>query len=424
MSSFKKTTNPLRSSNSYNSLYDNPLNELRQNRSSSNGSSTIGETLGVHLLQNQLVISDNGSSTIGETLGVHLLQNQLVISDNKENAAPNKPEKSNLSDKDWTSKVVNNDFSVPRGEVKPTSLLCIKKNEPESKIGLKIWEHSDTGTPNSGNIWDYSDSEAAPASSWSTLPNRSLLYRPLPMDIGRCTCVIVKEASPESRDTGTFYSLYTNEGQGRQNRKLAIAHHRRRGGKSEFVVAQNTKGIWGKSDDSLIGYVTANLLGSKYHIWDQGRRNSTTKQSKLLGVVTFMPTIATWTGSYRRMKACIPKHQSMQLKSTAQHINGLPADWEEHMDKVNQLFSKIPHYNKVSRQNELDFRDRGRAGLRIQSSVKNFQLTMERNGRQTILQLGRVGKAKYVMDYRYPLTGYQAFCICLASIDSKLCCTL
>ncbi|XP_059291665.1 tubby-like protein 8 [Lycium ferocissimum] len=403
MCSFKKTTNPLRSSNSYNSLYDNPLNEPRQNRSSSNGS----------------------NSTIGETLGVHLLQNQLVISDNKENAAPNKPEKSNLSDKDWTSKVVNNDFSVPTGEVKPTSLqLCIQKNEPDSKIGLKIWEHSDTGTPNSGNIWDYSDSEAAPASSWSTLPNRSLLYRPLPMDIGRCTCVIVKEASPESRDAGTFYSLYTNEGQGRQNRKLAIAHHRRRGGKSEFVVAQNTKGKWGKSDDSLIGHVTANLLGSKYHIWDQGHRNSTTKQSKLLGVVTFMPTIATWTGSYRRMKACIPKHQSMQLKSTAQHINGLPADWEEHMDKVNQLFSKIPHYNKVSRQNELDFRDRGRAGLRIQSSVKNFQLTMEKNGRQTILQLGRVGKAKYVMDYRYPLTGYQAFCICLSSIDSKLCCTL
>ncbi|XP_009615686.1 tubby-like protein 8 isoform X2 [Nicotiana tomentosiformis] len=409
MSGFKKIPTPLRSSNSYNSFYDNPLTELRQNRSSSSGS----------------------GSTIGEALGVHLLQNQLVISDNKENETPNKPEKSNFFDKenalppfDWTNKVVNKESDLKDSVLKPSSLqLCIQKNEPESKIGLKIWEHADTETPNSANIWDYSDSEAAPASSWSTLPNRSLLYRPLPIDIGRCTCVIVKESSSEIRDGGTFYSLYTNEGHGRQNRKLAIAHYRRRGGKSEFVVAQNTKELWGKSEDSLIGHVTANLLGSKYHIWDQGRPNSVTKQSKLLGVVTFMPTIATWTGSYRRMKACIPKHQSMQLKSTTQHINGLTTDWEEHMDKVNQLFSKIPHYNKVSRQYELDFRDRGRAGLRIQSSVKNFQLTLE-NGRQTILQLGRVGKAKYVMDYRYPLTGYQAFCICLASIDSKLCCTL
>lgn len=32
---------------------------------------------------------------------------------------------------------------------------------------------------------------------------------------------------------------------------------------------------------------------------------------------------------------------------------------------------------QISKQYELDFRDRGRAGLRIQSSVKNFQLTLE-----------------------------------------------
>jgi len=25
---------------------------------------------------------------------------------------------------------------------------------------------------------------------------------------------------------------------------------------------------------------------------------------------------------------------------------------------------------------------------------------------------------------RYPLTGYQAFCMCLASMDAKLCCTV
>lgn len=39
---------------------------------------------------------------------------------------------------------------------------------------------------------------------------RSLLYRPLPLDIGRCTCVIVKEKSPEGLDGGALFSLYTN----------------------------------------------------------------------------------------------------------------------------------------------------------------------------------------------------------------------
>ena len=34
------------------------------------------------------------------------------------------------------------------------------------------------------------------------------------------------------------------------------------------------------------------------------------------------------------------------------------------------------------------------------------------------------GTKKTIFLCRYPLTGYQAFCICLASIDSKLCCTV
>ncbi|KAJ6713165.1 TUBBY-LIKE PROTEIN 8 [Salix purpurea] len=281
-------------------------------------------------------------------------------------------------------------------------------------------------SPNSVNIWDYSDSEAAPASSWSSLPNRALLCRPLPLDIGRCTCVIMKEALPEGLDGGTLYSLYTNEGQGRQDRKLAIAHHKRRNGKSEFTIAQNLKGVFSSSDDSFVGNVTANLMGSKYHVWDQGGCVNSKRGNLLLAVVTFMPTIATWTGSYRSMRAYVPRYQSMQLKNTTlmQHVNGLARDWEGKTDKVHKLCSRTPRYNNMSKQYELDFRDRGRAGLRIQSSVKNFQLTMEENGKQTILQLGRVGKSKFVMDFRYPLTGYQAFCICLASMDSKLCCSM
>lgn len=45
---------------------------------------------------------------------------------------------------------------------------------------------------------------------WVYFGFRSLLCRPLPVDIGRCTCVIVKEASPEGLNGGTLYSLYTN----------------------------------------------------------------------------------------------------------------------------------------------------------------------------------------------------------------------
>ncbi|KAE8656916.1 Tubby-like protein 8 [Hibiscus syriacus] len=372
---------------SYNSLYVNPLSDLKHNRCCSEG--------------NHASFSDN--------------KENIIFGVDKENADPSTQKGSSspvakrtthlkslstISTFD-TSKQVPRYKSLSTGKVLKESSLqfCMQMNEPDKAFGCKLWDPIDSEHSASLNIWDYSDSEAAPASSWSTLPNR-----PLPLDIGRCACVIVKEPSPDGFHGGTLYSLYTSEGKGRQDRKLAVAYQKRRNGKSVFSIAQTTKGILSNSDNSCVGLMTANLFGTKYHIWNQGGRTKpSNKQSNpLLGVVRFVPTIATWTGSYRRMKAYIPKHQSMQLKNVSQmqHINGLTKGWEGQMDKIHKLFTRIPRYNNMLNQYELNFRERGRAaGLRIQSSVKNFQLTLEENGRQTILQLGRVDRYKYEMDF-------------------------
>ncbi|KAK1575088.1 hypothetical protein Q3G72_002480 [Acer saccharum] len=435
MIAFKKPTIPKQSS--YNSLYINPLTDPKHTRCCSEGGDLV--TTFFDNKENATPNHKINSNTVN-----------AAAADKENISEPKNGNVSSLSDHFSATKSlsINGSCDLPKQTqvshfkslstgraLKPSSLqFCMQMNEPEKTFGTKVWDATESEHSSSLKIWDYSDSEAAPASSWSTLPNRALLCRPLPLDIGRCTCVIVKEASPQGLDGAPLFALYTNEGQGRQNRKLAVAHHKRRNGKSEFTIAQNTRGIKSNADDSFIGIVTANLMGSKYHIQDQtSRLSSIDKQSNpLLAIVTFMPTIATWTGSYRSMRVYVPKHHSMLLKSSTQmsstdskvqHIKGLSKDWEGKMDKVHKLCSRIPHYSNISKQYELDFRDRGRAGLRIQSSVKNFQLTLE-NGKQTILQLGRVGKSKYVMDFRYPLTGYQAFCICLASIDSKLCCTI
>ncbi|KAL5758501.1 hypothetical protein ACOSP7_021112 [Xanthoceras sorbifolium] len=424
MNGFKKP--PIPNQSSYNSLYVNPLTDPKHSRCCSEGGDPV--TTSFDNKENHNINADKENIAAPKTGPVSSLSDHFSAM---------KSLSVNGSSCDLLKQRQVSDFkSLSTGRVlKPSSLqFCMQMNEPEKGFGAKVWDASESDHSSSLKIWDYSDSEAAPASSWSTLPNRALLCRPLPLDIGRCTCVIVKEATPQGLDGGPLFALYTNEGQGRQNRKLAVAQHKRRNGKSEFAIAQNTRGIKSNSDDSFIGIVTANLMGSKYHIRDQtSRLSSIDKQSNpLLAIVMFMPTIATWSGSYRSMCVYVPKHHSMLLKSSTQmssteckvqHIKGLPKDWEVKKDKAHKLCSRVPHYSNISKQYELDFRDRGRAGLRIQSSVKNFQLTSE-NGKQTILQLGRVGKSKYVMDFRYPLTGYQAFCICLASIDSKLCCSI
>ena len=116
---------------------------------------------------------------------------------------------------------------------------------------------------------------------------------------------------------------------------------------------------------------------------------------------------------------------------------------EEEVGKERPLVLK----NKAPRWHEqlqcwcLNFR--GRVTV---ASVKNFQLiaatqppaasaptpsqpattqpapTTQSDHDKIILQFGKVGKDMFTMDYRYPLSAFQAFAICLTSFDTKLAC--
>jgi tubby and related proteins len=64
------------------------------------------------------------------------------------------------------------------------------------------------------------------------------------------------------------------------------------------------------------------------------------------------------------------------------------------------------------------------------ASVKNFQLvasdandsTNQADNDDVILQFGKIGKDLFTMDYRYPISAFQAFAICLSSFDTKISC--
>lgn len=65
------------------------------------------------------------------------------------------------------------------------------------------------------------------------------------------------------------------------------------------------------------------------------------------------------------------------------------------------------------------------------ASVKNFQLCVAvdpshdvpaAEQEKVILQFGKIGKDMFTMDYRYPLSAFQAFAICLSSFDTKPAC--
>ncbi|XP_051207635.1 tubby-like F-box protein 8 [Lolium perenne] len=97
------------------------------------------------------------------------------------------------------------------------------------------------------------------------------------------------------------------------------------------------------------------------------------------------------------------------------------------------LRNKVPRWHEQLQCWCLNFR--GRVTI---ASVKNFQLIAAPSqppaGAPTpsqpapaeqdkiILQFGKVSKDMFTMDYRYPLSAFQAFAICLSSFDTKLAC--
>jgi len=98
------------------------------------------------------------------------------------------------------------------------------------------------------------------------------------------------------------------------------------------------------------------------------------------------------------------------------------------------LRNKAPRWHEQLQCWCLNFR--GRVTI---ASVKNFQLIASSSqppaaGAPTpsqpapsdqdkvILQFGKVAKDMFTMDYRYPLSAFQAFAICLSSFDTKLAC--
>ncbi|CAN0921568.1 Tubby-like F-box protein 8 [Linum grandiflorum] len=115
-------------------------------------------------------------------------------------------------------------------------------------------------------------------------------------------------------------------------------------------------------------------------------------------------------------------------------VGGPPPEEEEGKERALILRNKAPRWHEQLQCWCLNFR--GRVTV---ASVKNFQLiaanqpaaavapTQSSQPAQSdhdkiILQFGKVGKDMFTMDYRYPLSAFQAFAICLSSFDTKLAC--
>lgn len=125
-----------------------------------------------------------------------------------------------------------------------------------------------------------------------------------------------------------------------------------------------------------------------------------------------------------------PSSQELKVKNSVTDLNSsnlmdAPALSQGPVEPL-VLVNKAPRWHEQLQCWCLNFK--GRVTV---ASVKNFQLCAAvdpshdvplAEQEKVILQFGKIGKDIFTMDYRYPLSAFQAFAICLSSFDTKPAC--
>lgn len=289
------------------------------------------------------------------------------------------------------------------------------------------------------------------------------LKQPGPRD-GTLKCFIRR-----NRTTQTYY-LYIGltEALADDGKFLLAARKCRKPTCTDYLISLD-KVDMSKGSSTYIGKLRSNFLGTKFTVYDahppyDGAVVSKSRSARVIGFNQVFPRIP--AGNYP------VSHISYELNVLGSRgprrmncvMDSIPASAVEEGGKAPtqtefplgslDSFPSIPFFrsklaridtasqsstqkedrlvlkNKSPRWHEqlqcwcLNFR--GRVTV---ASVKNFQLVAsDDNGSgsqendKVILQFGKIGKDLFTMDYRYPISAFQAFAICLSSFDTKIAC--
>eukprot|EP01018_Ginkgo_biloba_P022267 Gb_38151 [translate_table: standard] len=262
-----------------------------------------------------------------------------------------------------------------------------------------------------------------------------------------------------------------------ENGKFLLAARKfRRATSTDYIISLDAEDM-SRGSNTYVGKLRSNFLGTKFTIYDSqpphsGAIASTSRAGRRVGSKQVSPRVP--AGSYnvahiayelnvlgtrgpRRMQCTMhsipassmqpggsaPTPTEFSVTTLAQSLASLPYFGSTSGTMESYSFSEsligsplkddpLVLKNKAPRWHEqlqcwcLNFR--GRVTV---ASVKNFQLVAaadtnesvsQSDQEKVILQFGKVGKDMFTMDYRYPLSAFQAFAICLSSFDTKLAC--
>ncbi|KAK7245715.1 hypothetical protein RIF29_40564 [Crotalaria pallida] len=274
-----------------------------------------------------------------------------------------------------------------------------------------------------------------------------------------------------NRSTQTYYLYLSLTSSLADDGKFLLAARKcRRPTCTDYIISLDADDM-SKGSNTHVGKLRSNFLGTKFTIYDAqpphaGAKIAKSRSTRLVNLKQVSPRVPpvnfpvahisyelNMLGSRgpRRMHCVMdsvpasaiepggiaPTQTELSLKnidmfpsfsfsrSKSNHVeNSVSGPLGDQKDGVLVLKNKAPRWHEQLQCWCLNFH--GRVTI---ASVKNFQLVASpENGPagpehdKIILQFGKVGKDVFTMDYRYPISAFQAFAICLSSFDTKIAC--
>ncbi|KAJ4833956.1 Tubby-like F-box protein 7 [Turnera subulata] len=281
----------------------------------------------------------------------------------------------------------------------------------------------------------------------------SCLKQPGPRDFSH-QCLIKR-----NKKTNTFYLYLALSPSFMDKGKFLLAARRyRNGAHSEYIISldsndlsQGSNAYVGKlrHDIQILRFVqifSSDFLGTNFTIYDSqpplcGAKPSSSRASRRFPSKQISPQVP--AGNFeagqlsykfnllksrgpRRMVCSLKCPVAQETSSDKQLESSKMKEVESAVSGITVLRNKAPRWHEHLQCWCLNFH--GRVTV---ASVKNFQLVATVDQSQpggkgdedtVLLQFGKVGDDTFTMDYRQPLSAFQAFAICLTSFGTKLAC--
>ncbi|KAF8046987.1 hypothetical protein N665_3272s0001 [Sinapis alba] len=273
----------------------------------------------------------------------------------------------------------------------------------------------------------------------------SCLKLPGPQDFSN-QCLIKR-----NKRTSTFYLYLSLTPSFTDKGKFLLAARRfRTGAYTEYIISLDDDDF-SQASNAYVGKLRSDFLGTNFTVYDSqpphnGAKPSHGKASRRFASKQISPQVPAGnfevghvSYKFNLLKSRGPRRMITTLHCPSSSSSaGLcsdqkPCDATKMMKKpikdgagLTILKNKAPRWHEHLQCWCLNFH--GRVTV---ASVKNFQLVATVDQSQpsgkgdeetVLLQFGKVGDDTFTMDYRQPLSAFQAFAICLASFGTKLAC--